>query len=57
MREDDVYLIFQLLAFNVLLYALQEIIGVKICMSRRMPEKKKSIALKPETSGMMMSVN
>lgn len=33
------YLIFQLLTLYVLLYALQEIIGVKVRMPRRMPEK------------------
>lgn len=35
------YLIFQLLALNVLLYALQEIIGVEVLMPRSMSEKEK----------------
>lgn len=35
----DVHLIFHLLTLNVLLYALQEVIGVKVFMSWRLPDK------------------
>lgn len=38
-----VYLIFQLLTLYVLLYALQEVIGVKVCVSWRMPENRQRV--------------
>lgn len=38
------YLVFQLLALYVLLYALQEVIGVEVRMSRRMPERRQRVS-------------
>lgn len=35
------YLIFQLIPFDVLLYAFQEVVGVKVLMTRRMSETNK----------------
>lgn len=43
------YLVFQLLALYVLLYALQEVIGVEVRMSRRMPERRQRVSDKKWT--------
>lgn len=48
------YLIFQLLALYVLLYALQEVIGVEVCMSWRMPERRQRVSDKVDGSGMQI---
>lgn len=55
-RRDgaDAHLVFQLLALYVLLYALQEVIGVKVCMPWRMPEERKRAFDKLEKNGMQI---